>query len=324
MASEISIFSNLRFIGYVQDSAPGKNGQFLRYFDGVATWGNVADDSVHRIVTSHDTDDVLIDGAGNVISYGMDETYEGINTKPPFSTDEPNVVVFLGTQEEYDVQNWVEGDIFIPTVNGIQDTGDSVAVAARINYTTTGSAAGPINRASFYIFTTTNSFNSDLLHLFTRTDTGSGLPTLSSFLISARNNNLSKSTIVRTATAIDFQLKKDVSDPAEAAFEFAELMNTISSDIDNPTNIATNVNIVRNFVALNSGEVLILIYLDPSDTVVIPSFSVTNWFTTPVVVAAIPPQSESVAFIKNTMYIRRQGNNGWIQFATGTNEFIVN
>ena len=121
--SILGIRGNLKFVGYSQDRLSGKNGQYLRYCDGLASWATVADDGEHRIVTVPSSEDVLVDNDGNVVSSGLDETYHGVDTKPGpvVLTRGQNSVAFLSSQIEYNDREWIEGDIFIPTIQGITE-----------------------------------------------------------------------------------------------------------------------------------------------------------------------------------------------------------
>ena len=121
--SMLGIRGNLKFVGYSQDRLSGKNGQYLRYSDGLASWATVADDGEHRIVTVPSSEDVLVDNDGNVVSSGLDETYHGVDTKPGpvVLTRGQNSVAFLSSQIEYNDREWIEGDIFIPTIQGITE-----------------------------------------------------------------------------------------------------------------------------------------------------------------------------------------------------------
>ena len=94
MAAGIKIYGDLKFIGYEQDRRSGKNGQYLRYLDGVAAWADVHETAANNLVTVPSTESVLID---DVITFGLDETYHGIETKPPAAQDSGGRAVFLGT-----------------------------------------------------------------------------------------------------------------------------------------------------------------------------------------------------------------------------------
>ena len=51
MAAGIKIYGDLKFIGYEQDRRSGKNGQYLRYLDGVAAWADVHETAANNLVT---------------------------------------------------------------------------------------------------------------------------------------------------------------------------------------------------------------------------------------------------------------------------------
>ena len=80
MAGEIQIQGDLKFIGYRQLSLAGSNGQFLRFNNGVASWGNTPTNNPDEILTTNIEKVVLVDRAGNII-VSRNETYVGIDTK---------------------------------------------------------------------------------------------------------------------------------------------------------------------------------------------------------------------------------------------------
>ena len=59
--ADLKILNNLKYIGYVQDSRGGRNGQFLRLRNGIASWATLSEDGANILVTVPSSKDVLID-----------------------------------------------------------------------------------------------------------------------------------------------------------------------------------------------------------------------------------------------------------------------
>ena len=81
MTSEIRIQGPLRFIGYVQDNKAGTNSQVLTYSEGNAVWADVPDSEdaeYNKIITTADTEDVMINRFGDVLTNEL-TTYVGID-----------------------------------------------------------------------------------------------------------------------------------------------------------------------------------------------------------------------------------------------------
>ena len=122
--------------------------------------------------------------------------------------------------------------------------------------------------------------------------------------------------------------------PEEIVLSFVEVLNSVSTDINEPTNITTatgtlETGISRNFVAVANGDILTLIFLNFDNTTE-PVFSRSSNLapatgsTTPAIISpAEDPVVTTLNFVKNQMYVRRSGNNGWLVYTLATDEIIV-
>ena len=344
MTAEVRIYSNLRYLGYVQDSAAGKNGQYLRYFNGRATWNTVADDGVNRIVTVPSSQDSLIDNDGNVISFGLDETYHGVETKPPsvVATRTGGDVIFLRTQAEYDAQDWQEGDIFIPTNDGITAAGTTIGIPITVSITFAPLNGDPdFDRFfnSLIEFLTCFALNGTRLFSYDgRNGADFDHPTAGDFefrVQSSTPGDYPETVIERQGnTRVIVFTQDSLVKPEEIVLSFVEVLNSVSTDINEPTNITTptgtlETGISRNFVSIANGDVLTLIFLNFDNTTE-PVFNRSSNLapatgsTSPAIIApAEDPVVTTLNFVKNQMYVRRSGNNGWLVYTLATDEIIV-
>ena len=329
MAADLSILSNLKFIGYVQDSRAGENGQYLRFLDGIASWADITDDGANRIVTTRGSQDSLIDNAGNVVSFGLDEEYFGIDNAPLFTTDERNTgfAIFLSTQQQYDARIWRPGDIFIPTGDSITDSVTTVGTPITMDIP----MAQPFDRVFGYSVSFMEFANRDRLHFITAVEPAGTLPRISAFEIEATPTAGPDTIIRRNLSTVTVSIGSGKTDGAAIAFEISELLNLISADIQEPSPIidtdggSTGYSIVRNFVTLANANVITFIGLDAGGDTIEPVVNAINEFPeAPTIFPKEPAVTTTYVFIKNTMYIRRQANDGWLVYPAAEQEFIVN
>ena len=312
--SMLGIRGNLKFVGYSQDRLSGKNGQYLRYCDGLASWATVADDGEHRIVTVPSSEDVLVDNDGNVVSSGLDETYHGVDTKPGpvVLTRGQNSVAFLSSQIEYNDREWIEGDIFIPTIQGITELANPGSPAIfNANVIDNNSPLGSVVYSEFI---------STGINTFATSDDSNIIRFGLNYNTNITNDSFSAGSAVATVTIAG----SGVTTLEGQAARIAEALNKISIDPMNPTPFGT-VNVTRNFEASSSGITLVLTFLEfitaitPLDTV----FSINAFLSGLGFSQVIFPEDRDFISVEDTMYVRRQGNNGWLQFPTASENIII-
>ena len=331
MAAGIKIYGDLKFIGYEQDRRSGKNGQYLRYLDGVAAWADVHETAANNLVTVPSTESVLIDEDGNVITFGLDETYHGIETKPPFEQDSGGRAVFLGTQSEYDARVWRTGDMFIPTTNFIATTGITSGTTAQLDITFTNPYPVPADFLKFRFLSNaiadSEAAGGDNLHLMSRTpDAGITNYNISSLQISINSANAStETTLVRSdSTTLELRIGTDITDSFNAATSAADVLNAMSTESASGTRFGSGV-ISRNFVALSSDNVLVLRYIPFPGAITPNGGSPADQTITFSAQGEIPGgETETFRFIKDTIYIRSLANNGWIEYRVAERSFTEN
>ena len=321
MGAEVKIFSDLKFLGYSQDRRAGKNGQYLRYIDGRAEWSSTSDQDTNTIVTVPSSQDSLIDKDGNVVFSGVEEIYYGIDTRLSPNARFRGDAIFLGTQEEYDTQPWEEGNIFIPTVQGIIDEGIPGA-PSQLDITYTGNIVlnSPITFLNVIGIGDSKTF---------LTSDDNNIVFFSIEKIAGEIDTLDRFEGTSVGNEIRLLLGSSVFTAERAAKSIEVLCNSLSEDPENPTIIpipfsSRTIELSRNFEATAVGNTVSLTYIgieitraitvfvNPGDAIAVVEFT-----------QAILPQVNTLTTVQDTMYVRREGNNGWIQFNTAVREFIT-
>ena len=315
--ADLKILNNLKYIGYVQDSRGGRNGQFLRLRNGIASWATLSEDGANILVTVPSSKDVLIDKNGDAVHFTSENVYSGIDTKPfvDFSTEETVDVEFINSQEEYDTHPWEQGEAFIPTIQGIEQEAAASVVAT---YTIT--VNDPIEQGAQVNFLEAISTASNTLFNASTIDfTFFGLATLNSSIPSFFRTDANG--FQARVSPISFTTANEIAE------EYARLFNTISIDPANPTVInfsGGSIDVVRRFEARADANLLVLQYLTIVELVEpVATTRSKDVFGPEIFEQSNLADTEDFVSVENALYIRRRNNNGWLQFGLPSREFIT-